>query len=88
MRARFAGEDSPVGMIMAAEKSGQIAHLDYIMVSAAVAQLEVKTDPAYRLAVNISGESLQRLDVIRELCAVRRVEGRRIRELLLRGIDP
>lgn len=68
--ARFAGEDSPVGMIMAAEKSGQIAHLDYIMVSAAAAQLEVKTDPAYRLAVNISGESLQRLDVIRELCAV------------------
>jgi EAL domain-containing protein (putative c-di-GMP-specific phosphodiesterase class I) len=68
--ARVAGEDSPVGMIMAAEKSGQIAHLDYIMVSAAAAQLEVKTDPTYRLAVNISGESLQRLDVIRELCAV------------------
>ena len=68
--ARFAGEDSPVGMIMAAEKSGQIAHLDYIMVSAAAAQLEVKADPAYRLAVNISGESLQRLDVIHELCAV------------------
>jgi EAL domain-containing protein (putative c-di-GMP-specific phosphodiesterase class I) len=68
--ARFSGEDSPVGMIMAAEKSGQIAHLDYIMVSAAAAQLEVNTDPTYRLAVNISGESLQRLDVIRELCAV------------------
>lgn len=70
MLARFAGEDSPVGMIMAAEKSGQIAHLDYIMVSAAAAQLEVKDDPAHRLAVNISGESLQRLDVIHELCAV------------------
>jgi EAL domain-containing protein (putative c-di-GMP-specific phosphodiesterase class I) len=68
--ARFSGEDSPVGMIMAAEKSGQIAHLDYIMVSAAAAQLEANTDPTYRLAVNISGESLQRLDVIRELCAV------------------
>jgi EAL domain-containing protein (putative c-di-GMP-specific phosphodiesterase class I) len=68
--ARFSGEDSPVGMIMAAEKSGQIAHLDYIMVSAAAAQLEVNNDPTYRLAVNISGESLQRLDVIRELCAV------------------
>jgi EAL domain-containing protein (putative c-di-GMP-specific phosphodiesterase class I) len=68
--ARFSGEDSPVGMIMAAEKSGQIAHLDYIMVSAAAAQLEASTDPTYRLAVNISGESLQRLDVIRELCAV------------------
>lgn len=67
--ARFSGEDSPVGMIMAAEKSGQIAHLDYIMVTAAAAQLENRTDPDYRLAVNISGESLQRLDVIRELCA-------------------
>ena len=68
--ARFSGEDSPVSMIMAAEKSGQIAHLDYIMISAAAAQLEANPDPTYRLAVNISGESLQRLDVIRELCAV------------------
>jgi EAL domain-containing protein (putative c-di-GMP-specific phosphodiesterase class I) len=67
--ARFNGEDSPVGLIAAAEKSGQIAHLDYVMVSAAAARLEVNPDPEYRLAVNISGESLQRLDVIRELCA-------------------
>lgn len=67
--ARFNGEDSPVGLIAAAEKSGQIAHLDYIMVSAAAAQLEANPDPEYRLAVNISGESLQRLEVIRELCA-------------------
>lgn len=67
--ARFSGEESPVSMIMAAEKSGQIAHLDYIMVSAAAAQLEANPDPSLRLAVNISGESLQRLDVILELCA-------------------
>jgi EAL domain-containing protein (putative c-di-GMP-specific phosphodiesterase class I) len=67
--ARFNGEDSPVGLIAAAEKSGQIAHLDYIMVSAAAAQLAANPDPEYRLAVNISGESLQRLEVIRELCA-------------------
>ena len=67
--ARFNGEDSPVGLIAAAEKSGQIAHLDYVMVSAAAARLEVNPDPEYRLAVNISGESLQRLDVMRELCA-------------------
>jgi len=67
--ARFSGEDSPVGMIMAAEKSGQIAHLDYIMVTAAAAQLALNPDPILRLAVNISGESLQRLDVMRELCA-------------------
>ena len=68
--ARFNGEDSPVGLIAAAEKSGQIAHLDYIMIAAAAAQLEANPDPSYRLAVNISGASLQRLDVIRELCAV------------------
>lgn len=68
--ARFNGEDSPVSLITAAEKSGQIAHLDYIMISAAAAQLELNPDPSYRLAVNVSGESLQRLDVIRELCAV------------------
>lgn len=68
--ARFNGEDSPVGLIAAAEKSGQIAHLDYVMVSAAASRLEANPDPTYRLAVNISGESLQRLDVIRELCAV------------------
>lgn len=67
--ARFNGEDSPVSLIAAAEKSGQIAHLDYIMVSAAAAQLEANPNPDYRLAVNISGESLQRLEVIRELCA-------------------
>lgn len=67
--ARFNGEDSPVGLIAAAERSGLIAHLDYIMVNAAAAQLEANPDPAYRLSVNISGESLQRTDVTRELCA-------------------
>jgi EAL domain-containing protein (putative c-di-GMP-specific phosphodiesterase class I) len=68
--ARFNGEDSPVSFIAAAEKSGQIVHLDYIMVAAAASQLESNPDPNYRLAINISGESLQRLEVIRELCAV------------------
>jgi EAL domain-containing protein (putative c-di-GMP-specific phosphodiesterase class I) len=70
MLARFDGEESPAGLIAAAEKSGQIAHLDYIMLSAAAVRLEQNQDPSYRLAVNISGESLQRLEVIRELCAV------------------
>jgi EAL domain-containing protein (putative c-di-GMP-specific phosphodiesterase class I) len=68
--ARFDGEDSPISLIGAAERSGQICHLDYIMISAAVARLSETGDPAYRLAVNISGESIQRIDVIRELCAV------------------
>lgn len=75
--ARFEGEESPVGLITAAEKSGQICHLDYIMVSAAAASLEANPDPDYRLAVNISGESLQRMEVIRELCAV--ISGHRFR---------
>jgi EAL domain-containing protein (putative c-di-GMP-specific phosphodiesterase class I) len=70
MLARFAGEDSPVGLISAAEKSGQICHLDYIMISAAVVRLSETDDPGYRLAVNISGESIQRLEVIHELCAL------------------
>jgi EAL domain-containing protein (putative c-di-GMP-specific phosphodiesterase class I) len=70
MLARFDGEESPAGLIAAAEKSGQIAHLDYIMLNAAALRLEQNQDPSYRLAVNISGESLQRLEVIRELCAV------------------
>jgi EAL domain-containing protein (putative c-di-GMP-specific phosphodiesterase class I) len=68
--ARFEGEESPLGLIVAAERGGQICHLDYVMVSAAAARLTKNTDPAYRLAVNISGESIQRLDVIRELCAL------------------
>lgn len=68
--ARFNGEESPMSMIAAAEKTGQISHLDYIMVSAAAARLSDSQDPSFRLAVNISGESIQRLDVIRELCAV------------------
>jgi EAL domain-containing protein (putative c-di-GMP-specific phosphodiesterase class I) len=70
MLARFDGEDSPAGLIAAAEKSGQICHLDYIMLSAAVARLTADKDPALRLAVNLSGESIQRIEVIRELGAV------------------
>lgn len=68
--ARFDGEESPAGLIAAAEKSGQIAHLDYIMVSAAALRLASDHDPSLRLAVNISGESIQRTEVIRELRAV------------------
>lgn len=75
--ARFEGEDSPVGLITAAERSGQISHLDYIMVSAAAERLEANPDPDYRLAVNISGESIQRLEIIGELCAV--ISGHRFR---------
>jgi EAL domain-containing protein (putative c-di-GMP-specific phosphodiesterase class I) len=69
MLARFSGEDSPLELITAAEKSGQISHLDYIMVEAAARRLSQTPDPAYRLAVNISGDSLQNYEVVRELCA-------------------
>jgi len=51
--ARFEGEESPVGLITAAEKSGQICHLDYIMVSAAVARQAQESDPSFRRARNI-----------------------------------
>ncbi len=70
MLARFEGEDSPASLIAAAEKTGQISHLDYVMVRAAVARLAMEPDPAFRLSVNISGESIQRMDVTRELAAL------------------
>ena len=44
MLARFNGEDSPTTLICAAEKSGQISHLDYIMVHAAAARLACEPD--------------------------------------------
>ncbi len=68
--ARFNGDESPTGMIVAAEKSGQISHLDYIMVAAAAARLQHHADPSFRLAVNVSGESIQHMSVVDELCAV------------------
>jgi EAL domain-containing protein (putative c-di-GMP-specific phosphodiesterase class I) len=68
--ARFDGEESPAGLIAAAEKSGQICHLDYIMLSAAAGRLAADSDPGLRLAVNLSGESIQRMEVIDELIAV------------------
>jgi EAL domain-containing protein (putative c-di-GMP-specific phosphodiesterase class I) len=68
--ARFDGEDSPAGLIAAAEKTGQVCHLDYIMVNAAAARLASSNDPGLRLAVNVSGESVQRPDVVAELRAV------------------
>lgn len=68
--ARFDGEDSPAQLIGAAERSGQICHLDYIMVEGACRRLSINPDPSYRLAVNISGETIQRIDVIREIGAL------------------
>ena len=65
--ARFSGEASPVALINAAEKTGQISHLDYVMVHGTAARLAAEPDPSFRLAVNISGESLQRPEVISEL---------------------
>lgn len=71
--ARFAADESPAGLITAAEKSGQISHLDYIMVAGAAARLQAQADPSFRLAVNVSGESIQHMSVVDELCAV--IEG-------------
>ena len=74
--ARFEAERSPADLIAAAERSGQICQLDYIMVRAAADRLATVGDPAFRLAVNISGDSIQRPDVTDELCAL--VRGYRI----------
>lgn len=68
--ARFEGEESPAELIAAAERSGQICHLDYIMVEAACRRLSQNPDPSYKLAVNISGDTVQRIDVVRELGAL------------------
>jgi len=68
--ARFDGESSPATLIAAAERSGQICHLDYIMVEGAARRLSENRDPTYRLAVNVSGETIQRMNVVRELGAL------------------
>lgn len=74
--ARFEGHTSPADLIAAAERSGQICQLDYIMVRAAADRLASLADARLRLAVNISGDSIQRRDVTEELCAL--VNGYRI----------
>ncbi len=61
---RFPFDGSPAPYIAAAEKRGLISQLDCIMLDAAAARLE-RGD--MRLAVNVSGESIQRADIGREL---------------------
>lgn len=70
MLARFDDDASPAELITAAERTGQISQLDYLMVKAAVERLAADDNIDLRLAVNVSGASVQRPDVINELCAI------------------
>jgi EAL domain-containing protein (putative c-di-GMP-specific phosphodiesterase class I) len=75
--ARFDGPDATADLIRAAETSGQIVHLDYIMIDAAAARLASDGGGRLRLAVNVSGVSLEREDVVSALCAS--IAGRGVR---------
>ncbi len=70
MLSRFPVEGSPYPMIVAAEKRGIIHELDCIMLAAACNRLASLGDTNVQLAVNISGESIQRDDVIEKLGAI------------------
>jgi len=67
--ARFESGESTADLIRAAERSGDIVHLDYIMLEAAASRLSEDPDRSLRLAVNMSGASLQREDVVAACCA-------------------
>jgi EAL domain-containing protein (putative c-di-GMP-specific phosphodiesterase class I) len=81
--ARFDDAASPADIIAAAERTGLICHLDYVMVDAAAYRLANDESPHRRLAVNVSGATLQRLDVVDELCAAIRGHGVADRRLSL-----
>ena len=57
-------------VIMGGGLAGLVAANRALQLGLSAVVLEANPDPSYRLAVNISGESIQRLEVIRELCAV------------------
>ena len=65
--ARFPFQGSPVPFIEAAEKSGIISELDCFMVEAAASRLAANKSLDHKLAVNVSGESLQRSDITKLL---------------------
>lgn len=67
MLARFPFEGSPYPMIVAAERRGIISELDCIMLDAACQRLSDPTGHQLKLAVNISGQSIQRADIAAEL---------------------
>ncbi len=65
--ARFPFEGSPYPMIVAAERRGIISELDCIMLDAACQRMSHPTGHNLKLAVNISGQSIQKTDIAAEL---------------------
>ncbi len=65
--ARFPFEGSPYPMIVAAERRGIISELDCIMLDAVCQRLTHPSGHGLKLAVNISGQSMQRADISAEL---------------------
>jgi len=68
--ARFPFEGSPYPMIVAAEKRGIISELDCIMLDAVCQRLAESSATPLKLAVNISGQSIQRADIAAELIRI------------------
>lgn len=64
---RFDGSESPARMIAAAEQRGLISDLDCTMVAAVAGKLADPNADYHKLAVNVSGVSIQRKDVVDEL---------------------
>ncbi len=65
--ARFPFEGSPYPMIVAAERRGIISELDCVMLDAVCQRLSHPSGHQLKLAVNISGQSIQRTDIAYEL---------------------
>lgn len=61
--ARFPFEGSPAPFIAAAERAGEISQLDSLMVDAAANRLS-RLDDRLRLSVNISGDTIQRPELV------------------------
>jgi len=67
MLSRFPFEGSPYPFIVAAEKRGIICELDFIMLENACARLQNRGGKRLKLAINISGDSIQRPDIANQL---------------------
>ena len=67
---RFPFEGSPAPFIATAEKHGLISELDCLMMGAAASNLSRTRDPQHKIAINMSGDTLQRTDITGELVRI------------------
>lgn len=67
---RFPFEGSPGPIIASAEKRGLISELDCLMMDATAAYLSLNTENAHKLALNMSGDTLQNPEVADELVRI------------------